>query len=123
MSSILASVLAIALMWAVGGVIILIVGRLKLGLTVENYGSAFIASAAISIVAGIIHWLLHTIGITINPNLLGAILNLIIAAIILLVADRFVKGMKVNGFGGALIAAIAYGVVAGLIHWFLNLFI
>ena len=123
MPSILASVLAIALMWAVGGVILLIVGRLKLGLTVENYASAFIASAAISIVAGIIHWLLNTIGITINPNLLGAIVNLIIAAIILLVADRFVKGMKVNGFGGALIAAIAYGVVAGLIHWFLNLFI
>lgn len=124
MSSILASVLAIALMWAMGGVILLIVGRLNLGLTVDNYGSAFIAAAVISIVGGIILWLLGLIGITLGgTGLIAAAVSVVVAAVVLLVADRFVKGMKVNGFGGAIIAAIAYGVVAWLIHWFLNLFI
>jgi putative membrane protein len=38
-----------------------------------------------------------------------------VAAVVLLIADRFVPGMKVNGFVGALVAAIAIAVVAWLI--------
>jgi uncharacterized membrane protein YvlD (DUF360 family) len=40
--------------------------------------------------------------------------------VVLLVSDRFVKGMKVNGFVGAIIAAIAIGVVTGIINWLLG---
>jgi uncharacterized membrane protein YvlD (DUF360 family) len=39
-----------------------------------------------------------------------------------MISDRFVPGMKVNGFGGAIIAAIAIGVVSWLVAWFLGLF-
>ncbi len=35
---------------------------------------------------------------------------------------RFVKGMTVNGFTGALVAAIAIGVVTWLANWLLGLF-
>jgi len=41
--------------------------------------------------------------------------SLVVAAVVLLIADRFVPGMKVNGFVGALVAAIAIAVVAWLI--------
>jgi putative membrane protein len=44
-----------------------------------------------------------------------------VAAVVLLVSDRFVKGMKVNGFGGAIIAAISYGVIAWLLQWVIGL--
>ena len=39
----------------------------------------------------------------------------------LLTAGRMLKGLKVNGFVGALVAAIAIGVVTWLINWFLGL--
>jgi len=45
----------------------------------------------------------------------------IIAALVLIFSDRFVKGMKVNGFVGAIVAAIAIGVVTWAITWLLGL--
>ncbi|MCZ7673332.1 MAG: phage holin family protein [Chloroflexi bacterium] len=44
------------------------------------------------------------------------------AAVVLMISDRFVAGMKVNGFGGAIVAAIAIGVVTWLVNWVLGLF-
>ncbi len=62
------------------------------------------------------------LGITIGGGLLGAIVFLVVAAVVLMISDKFVPGMKVNGFGGAIIAAIAIGVVNWLVAWFLGLF-
>ena len=124
MTTIIGTILAFALIWAVGAVVLMIVGRLNLGLSVDGFGSAFIASAVISIVAAIITWLIGLIGIKVgNPTLIGALVSLIVAAVVLLVSDRFVKGMKVNGFGGAIIAAISYGVIAWLLQWVIGLFV
>jgi putative membrane protein len=101
----------------------MIISRLGLGLAVDGFGAAFIASAVITIVAGIINWLLRTIGISVgNANWLGALISLVVAAVVLLISDRFVKGMKVNGFVGAIIAAISYGVIAWLLQWVIGLF-
>ena len=47
--------------------------------------------------------------------MVGLIINLIVAALVLMVSDRFVAGMKVNGFGGAIVAAIAIAVVNWLV--------
>ena len=124
MTTIIGTILAFALIWAVGAVVLMIVSRLNLGLTVGGFGSAFIASAVISIVAAIITWLIGLIGIKVgNPGLIGALVSLVVAAVVLLISDRFVKGMKVNGFGGAIIAAISYGVIAWLLQWVIGLFI
>jgi putative membrane protein len=104
-------------------VVLVVVSRLNLGLTVESFGSAIIAAAVIAIVAGVIAWLLSLVGITIGgAGILAAILAIIVAAVVLMVADRFLPGMKVAGFGGAIIAAIAIGVVGWLLNWVLGLF-
>ena len=124
MTTIIGTLLAFALIWAVGAVVLMIVGRLNLGLSVDGFGSAFIASAVISIVAALITWLIGLIGIKVgNPTLIGALVSLVVAAVVLLISDRFVKGMKVNGFGGAIIAAISYGVIAWLLRWVIGLFV
>ena len=124
METIIGTILAFALIWAVGAVVLMIVSRLNLGLTVDGFGSAFIASAVISIVAALITWLIGLIGIKVgNPTLIGALVSLVVAAVVLLISDRFVKGMKVNGFGGAIIAAISYGVIAWLLRWVIGLFV
>ena len=124
METIIGTILAFALIWAVGAVVLMIISRLNLGLTVDGFGAAFIASAVISIVSAIITWLIGLIGIQVgNPGLIGALVTLVVAAVVLLVSDRFVKGMKVNGFVGAIIAAISYGVIAGLLAWVIGLFV
>jgi putative membrane protein len=117
----LGTLLGILLALVAAAVVIFIVGRLNLGMTVDGFGPAIIAAAAIAIIGGVIYWLLGVLGITIGGGWLGAIINLIIAAIVLLLAGRWVKGLKVNGFVGAIIAAIAIGVVTWLINWLLGL--
>jgi len=124
MTTIIGTLLAFALIWAVGAVVLMIVSRLNLGLTVDGFGSAFIASAVISIVAGLVTWLIGLIGIQVgNPGLIGALVSLVVSAVVLLISGSFVKGMKVNGFGGAIIAAISYGVIAWLLQWVIGLFV
>jgi putative membrane protein len=123
-SSMLELLLTWALVWAFGAVVLYIVGRLGLGLLVRDFGSAFIASAVISVVSGLIHGLLGFVGLElVNTNFFGAILSLAVAALVLLISDRFVKGMIVSGFVGAMIAAVSYGVVAWLLQWVIGQFI
>ena len=120
---ILAVILGIVLVALVAGFVIWIVGKLGLGIEVSGFGAAFIAAIVIAIVGGLITWLLSLLNITIAGGWLGAIINLIIAAIVLLISGSFVPGLKVKGFGGALIAAIAIGVVSWLLNWLIGLFI
>jgi putative membrane protein len=75
----------------------------------------------IAIVAAIINWLLGLVGITIGGGILGAIIAIIIAAVVLLLSDKVLSGLEVRGFTGAIVAAIAMGVVAWLIGWLLGL--
>jgi putative membrane protein len=107
----------------VSALIIYVVGRLGLGLTVDSFAPAIIAALVISVIAGIVNWLLGLIGIDLTGNLsfLGSIVALVVGALVLLLSDRFVKGMKVDGFGGAIIAAIAIGVGHWLVNWVVNL--
>ena len=104
------------------GLVIWIVGRLNLGMTVEGYVPAVIAAVVIAIVTWLVMWLLGLFGITVGGGWLGAIVSLVISAVVLLISDRFVSGMKVNGFVGALIAAVAIGVVYWLIDLVLGMF-
>jgi putative membrane protein len=75
------------------------------------------------IVSAIVTWLLGLVGITIGGGLLGALVGLVIAAVVLLISGRFVSGMKVNGFSGAVVAAIAIALVYWLAAWLVGLII
>jgi putative membrane protein len=99
----------------ISGLIIWIVGRLNLGISVTGFGPAVIAGIVIAVISSIIAWLLGVLGISIGGGLLGGIIYLIIAAIVLMLAGNMVPGLTVNGFTGALIAAIAIGIVGWLI--------
>ena len=124
MEAMVGTILGLALAWAFGAIVLMIVSRLGLGLVVDGFVPAFIASAVITVVSGVITWLLGLINISVGRSgLIGALVSLVVAAVVLLVSDRFVKGMRVNGFVGALIAAIAYGVIVWLLQWVIGLFI
>ena len=93
------------------GFIIWLVAKLGLGLEVDGFGSAFIAAIVIAIIGGIINWGLGLVGITIGGGLLGAVIHLVVAAVVLMISDKILSGLKVAGFTGALIAAVAIGAV------------
>ena len=109
------TILSVLVALVLYALVIYIVGRLNLGLTVDGFVGAFIAGAVIAIVAWLVNCLLGAVGINIGGGWFGALVSLVVAAVVLLIADRFVPGMKVNGFVGALVAAIAIAVVAWLI--------
>ena len=54
--------------------------------------------------------------------LLGLILGIIAYAIVIWIVGKLGLGMEVSGFGGAIVAAIAIGIVTAVIMFFVNLF-
>ena len=109
----LALILGILLGVLFNALVIWVVGKLNLGLRVSGFGGAIMAAIIIAVVSWVVAWLLSLLGITIGGGLVGAIVALIISAVVLLISDRILTGLEVRGFGGAIIAAIAIGVV----HW------
>lgn len=103
-------------------VVIWIVGKLGLGMEVSGFGGAIVAAIVIGIVTVAVVWLLGLLGITLGGGWLGAIISLVVSAIVLMISDRFVSGLRVHGFVGAIVAAIAIGVVTWLINWVVSLF-
>jgi uncharacterized membrane protein YvlD (DUF360 family) len=74
------------------------------------------------VVSAIVHFILNLLGLAPEQaTLLNAIILLVISAVVLMISDRFVRGMQVSGFMGAIIAAIAIGVVRWLIGFLFNL--
>jgi putative membrane protein len=124
MAELLGVLLAAFLLLIGAAIVIYIVSRLNLGMTVDSFGSAIIAALVIAVVAAIINFVLNLLGLAPEQaTFLNAIIALIIAAVVLMISGNFVSGMQVNGFGGAIIAAIGIGVVRWLISFVLNLFI
>jgi putative membrane protein len=121
--NILGVILDIVVAAALGGVVLMIVSRLNMGLKVADFKAAFIAAIAIAVIAGVITWIFGLLGITIGGGLLGAIISLIVAAVVLLAAARFVPGLEVKGFSGAIIAAIGIAIVTWIGNWFIGLFV
>jgi putative membrane protein len=117
----IATLVNILIYLVISAVVIWLVGRMNLGLTVKSFGSALAAAAVIAIVGGLVAWLLGLLGISFGAGLLAAIVALIVAAVVLLISDKFLPGMEVQGFGGAIIAAVGIGVVGWLVSWVLSL--
>ena len=102
--------------------IIWLVGKLRLGLEVSGFGAAFLAAVVIVLLNSLVILLLGAIGITLEGDLLAVIIQLVIAALTLMIADRIVKGLYVKGYKGALLAAAAIAAVGWLISWVVGLF-
>jgi putative membrane protein len=119
MTTVIGLLIGLAIVWLVSALIIYVVGRLGLGMTVDGFVPAIVAALVISVIIGIVNWLLGLIGIDLTGNLsiIGSIVALLVSAVVLLISDRFVKGMKVDGFGGAIVAAIAIGVGHWIVNW------
>ena len=83
----------------------------------SNFTSAIIAAVIIAVVSAVVEWLLGVLGIRVGGGIIGAIVWLIISAVVLIISARILPGFAVEGFTGAIIAAIAIAVL----YWIINL--
>jgi putative membrane protein len=116
------TLISILLYWVVAALVIFIVGKLNLGLQVKSFGAALLAALVIALVAGVLGWIFGLFGLTMGMGLLAALINLVVAALVLMISDKFLSGMEVHGFMGAIVAAIAIGAVGWAVTWLLSLF-
>ena len=103
----------------VGGFVIKIVSSLNLGLWVRGFLTAFIAAIVINIFAIAIGYGLAAIGVPNPGGIVGFVARLIVAAVLLMIADKLLSGLTVHSFKGAIIAALAISVIS----WILGLFL
>ena len=97
------------------GFIIWLIARISSLIEVSGFGPAYIAAIVIAVLNGLVKWL-------VGPSLGGpgsTLINWIVAAVFLLIAGRLVKGVRVNGFGAALLAAAVIALFDWLVTWFL----
>jgi putative membrane protein len=94
----------------ISGLIIWIIGKLNLGLEVENFGWAIIAGVLIAVLTSLIIQVLGNFNV-ITTGFMGAVIWVVAAASVIVSSGSFLKGLKVNGYTGALIAAVAIAVI------------
>lgn len=104
----------------VNGLIIWIVSSLNLGLAVRGFLSALIAAIVIALIGTVIRLLLAAIGVPNLGGITGFVERLIISAVVLMVSDKLLPGMTVQGFKGAIIAALAIGAIFWVLEVFLT---
>lgn len=97
------------------GILIWVVSLFGLGLKVDGIGTAFLAGILIALVGGVITWLLDLLKLSIPNGLLRFVVNVLVGAVVLYFGASFLPGLTVDGFTGALIAALAIGVISWLL--------
>ena len=99
------------LKWVVFALIVSFTAWLIPGISVENYFSAFIAAAAISIINVSLKPILTLITLPINVFSLG-LFTLVINALLLMFTAYLVPGFEVDGFIAALLGSIMISVLS-----------
>lgn len=90
----------------IAGAVIWLIGKLKLGLEVKNFGWAMLAGVLIGIVTNLINSNLPD-----SSSVGNFVVNLLVSAVVILTWGKILKGLTVNGFMGALLAALAIAAI------------
>ena len=104
----------------VNGLIIWTVSSLKLGLWVRGFLTALIAAIVIATIGTVVRFVLAAIGVPNLGGIPGFVERLIISVVVLMASDKLLPGLTVHGFKGAVIAALAIGVIMWVVELFLR---
>jgi putative membrane protein len=97
------------IVWLFVAISLVVASKLKLGIEVDDFGSALFGAGAIGIVNALIYPILKFLSFPFIILTLG-LFYLVINAICLMIAAALVPGFRVKGFWGAVIGSIALAI-------------
>jgi putative membrane protein len=104
----------------VNALVIWAVSSLNFGLQVRGFLTALIAAIVIAIIGTVVRFVLAAMGVPNLGGITGFVERLIISVGVLLASDKLLPGLTVHGFKGAIIAALAIGVILWVVELFLR---
>jgi putative membrane protein len=109
-------VIALLARWILNAAALLLVAYLYPGVTVEGFGAALIAALALGLVNALVRPILVILTLPVTVVTLGLFLFVINALLFWLVAE-IVPGLRVTGFGAALVGSILYSLITLVTSW------
>ncbi len=106
--------LSLLLVWLLNSVALLVVAYILPGIAVASFGSAMIAALVLGLLNALVKPVLVILTIPITILTLGLFL-LVLNALLFWFAGSVLSGFKVNGFWWALIGALLYSIISGLL--------
>lgn len=106
--------MGLLLIWILNAVALLIVAYILPGITVASFGSALIAALVLGLLNTLVKPVLIVLTLPITIVTLGLFL-LVLNALLFWFVGSVLKGFQVDGFGWALLGALVYSIVAGLL--------
>ena len=97
--------------WVVMTVAIMIVAKTFRGLNVIGWWDAFLSAVLLSVVNAFIRPVVVVLTLPINIMTLG-LFTLVINAVLLLLVDAILPGLRVSGFWSAVVASLFIGVLS-----------
>jgi putative membrane protein len=107
MEVIVGLVIGILIGAVISGAIIWIVSKLNMGLSVDSFGWAMLAGLFIGVITTLITQFVPNLN-----GIVGAGVHLIVSAVVILLAGKAFSGVKVDGFSGALLAAVMMALIS-----------
>lgn len=107
MEVIIGLVIGVLISAVISGFIIWLVSKFNIGLTVDNFGWAMLAGLFIGFFTNLIMQFLPGQG-----GIVTAVVQLLVAAAVIVAAGKVFSGVKVEGYSGALVAAVIMALVS-----------
>lgn len=104
----------ILLIWILNAVALLIVAYILPGITVASFWSALIAALVLGLLNTLVKPVLVLLTLPVTIVTLGLFL-LVINALVFWFAGSVLKGFHVNGFWWAMLGALVYSIISGLL--------
>ena len=102
------------LIWILNAVALLVVAYILPGITVASFGSALIAALVLGLLNTLVKPVLVLLTLPVTIITLGLFL-LVINALVFWFAGSVLKGFQVNGFWWAMLGALVYSIISGLL--------
>ncbi len=106
--------MTLLLVWLLNAVALLVVAYLLPGITVASFGSALIAALVLGLLNSLVKPVLVLLTLPITVVTLGLFL-VVLNALLFWFAGSILKGFQVNGFWWAVIGALLYSLISGLL--------
>jgi putative membrane protein len=101
--------------WVVMTVAVMIVAKVYRGLNVIGWWDAFLSAVLLSVVNAFIRPVVVVLTLPINIMTLG-LFTLVINALLLLLVDAILPGLRVSGFWAAVLASLFIGMLSFLMN-------